>query len=675
MAVFWLLPLAGATVIAAPAAVVQAAAPSLGSGPSEVQDAAPQTDPVTAEQASALGQQGRSTENAVRAASDGFGVSVGRETIGIYSSSEVRGFSPTRAGNIRIEGLYFDQVWGLTGRIRRSTTIRVGLSAFGFDFPAPTGIVDYSFRKPGDSASLAMLIDGNSYGAAGVEADASLPLIPNRLSLGVGAGLYRNAFYNATDSQQHIEAVSLRITPSDRVEIIPFWARSDLYGDEAGPIYIPAGDFRPPRVPRRRYFGPAWARYRGVAINYGAFGSADLGDGWNVRAGLFRSLFDDARSFTNLIFDLTPQGTGRQLIIADPPSKLASTSGELRLSKAFAEGPRTHRLTLSLRGRDRGQGFDGGQRIDLGAVRIGEVLDPPPPARAFGPQARDNVRQWFAGLAYQGQWDGMGELTLGLSHSDYRKRVDQPVFGTVSTRATPLLYNAGLAITAIPRLAVYASHTRGLEESGVAPSFALNRNEALPAIITRQSEAGLRYQITPDLRLVLGVFDLRKPYFDLGTDNVFRALGDVRNRGAEFSLSGKLTSRLSMTLGAVLLDPRVTGEGVRLGRLGERPVGTPRQRLDLNLDWRLPWLPGLSLDAGIGHAGRLPATVDNRVFINARTLVALGGRYAFTLGNTAANLRVSMTNVFDVRGFDLQGAGAYDIFDGRIVSAYLTMDI
>lgn len=187
-----------------------------------------------------------------------------------------------------------------------------------------------------------MLIDGNSYGAAGVEADASLPLIPNRLSLGVGAGLYRNAFYNATDSQQHIEAVSLRITPSDRVEIIPFWARSDLYGDEAGPIYIPAGDFRPPRVPRRRYFGPAWARYRGVAINYGAFGSADLGDGWNVRAGLFRSLFDDARSFTNLIFDLTPQGTGRQLIIADPPSKLASTSGELRLAAADQRGIDVH---------------------------------------------------------------------------------------------------------------------------------------------------------------------------------------------------------------------------------------------------------------------------------------------------------------------------------------------
>lgn len=666
----WALALSGST---ASADAQPAPAPEAKVDPASEQ--ASGSEPVTAEQASALGQQGRTTENAVRAASDGFGVSVGRETIGIYSAFEVRGFSPTRAGNVRIEGLYFDQVWGLTSRIRRSTTIRVGLSAFGFDFPAPTGIVDYSFRKPDDTPSLAALVDANSYGAAGAEADASIPLIKDKLSLGVGAGVYRNAFYNATDSLQHIEAVSLKFTPAQGIEIIPFWARSDIYGDEAGPIYITAGDYRPPRVPRRRYFGPDWARYRGTAINYGAFGTAALGDGWEVRGGLFRSLFDDSRAFTNLILDLTPDGRGQQIIIADPPSKLASTSGELRLSKTLAEGARVHQFTLSLRGRDRGQSFDGGQVIDLGPVRIGDILNLPRPAASFSPQARDSVRQWFAGVAYQGRWESVGEITLGLSYSDYRKRVDQPVFGTVSTRATPLLYNAGLAITAISQLAIYASHSRGLEESGVAPSFALNRNEALPAIITRQSEAGLRYQLNEDLRIVLGAFELRKPYFDLDPDNVFRALGDVRNRGAEFSLSGRLTPRLSMTLGAVLLDPRVTGEGVRLGRLGERPVGTPRQRLDLNLDWRLPWLAGFSLDGGISHAGRLPATVDNRVFINARTLVSLGGRYAFKFGSTPVNLRVSMSNVFDVRGFDLQGAGAYDIFDGRVVSAYLTMDI
>jgi iron complex outermembrane receptor protein len=60
----------------------------------------------------------RADENAMLEAEDAFGTSIGRETIGLYSSSSVRGFSPTRAGNIRIDGLVFDQVWGLTNRIR-----------------------------------------------------------------------------------------------------------------------------------------------------------------------------------------------------------------------------------------------------------------------------------------------------------------------------------------------------------------------------------------------------------------------------------------------------------------------------------------------------------------------------------------------------------------------------
>ena len=48
----------------------------------------------------------RTGENAVTSADDAFGTSVGNETIGLYSTDEVRGFSPVAAGNIRIDGLY-----------------------------------------------------------------------------------------------------------------------------------------------------------------------------------------------------------------------------------------------------------------------------------------------------------------------------------------------------------------------------------------------------------------------------------------------------------------------------------------------------------------------------------------------------------------------------------------
>src|SRR5579884_1219768 len=106
--------------------------------------------------------QARSDENAVTQAEDAFGFSVGRESLGIYSSTNVRGFSPVAAGNLRIDGLYFDQQWGLSGTILGSASIKVGLSAQGYAFAAPSGIVDQALRIPGDKAGASVVANWDS---------------------------------------------------------------------------------------------------------------------------------------------------------------------------------------------------------------------------------------------------------------------------------------------------------------------------------------------------------------------------------------------------------------------------------------------------------------------------------------------------------------------------------
>src|SRR5262245_37993432 len=83
----------------------------------------------------------RASEDIVKSAEDAFGTSVGNENIGLYTMTDARGFSPKDAGNLRMEGLYFDYV-GLFGQanvLLRSTNMRVGLSAQSYPFPAPTG--------------------------------------------------------------------------------------------------------------------------------------------------------------------------------------------------------------------------------------------------------------------------------------------------------------------------------------------------------------------------------------------------------------------------------------------------------------------------------------------------------------------------------------------------------
>ena len=104
----------------------------------------------------------RADENAVTAADDAFGTTIGSQSIGLYDIEHVRGFSPRAAGNLRIEGLYFDQQTYLNNRcVFVEETVRVGLAAQFFDTPSPTGIANFSLHATGpkDGAS-AVLVRG-----------------------------------------------------------------------------------------------------------------------------------------------------------------------------------------------------------------------------------------------------------------------------------------------------------------------------------------------------------------------------------------------------------------------------------------------------------------------------------------------------------------------------------
>ena len=132
----------------------------------------------------ALGQ--RSDENVVTAAGDAFGTSVGNEKIGLYSTGDVRGFSPSSAGNIRVEGLSVTEHGGFNSRIASGSTIRVGLTAQGYPFTAPTGIADYSLRNSGDGAVLSPILYFGPNGTVAVDLDAQLPIVGDRLSVAGG---------------------------------------------------------------------------------------------------------------------------------------------------------------------------------------------------------------------------------------------------------------------------------------------------------------------------------------------------------------------------------------------------------------------------------------------------------------------------------------------------------
>ena len=232
--------------------------------------------------------QDRTDDNAITQAEDAFGFSVGREAIGIYGPGNARGFSPTAAGNVRIDGLYFDPAFGLQNILVDSTSIKVGISAQGYPFVAPSGIVDQRLRRPDDKAGGSVIGNIDSWGGGGLELDGSLP-VSSTLGIRIGIAPGSTEFPNGTDNYNHGESLLLRWRPASNVEIMPFWSRFDDYDDEIGTFYVPAGNFLPPVDRPRHYDGPEWADIRFTGKNVGLLTSWNLCKNTLLRFGAFRS--------------------------------------------------------------------------------------------------------------------------------------------------------------------------------------------------------------------------------------------------------------------------------------------------------------------------------------------------------------------------------------------------
>ena len=601
----------------------------------------------------------RTDDNAVEDADDAFGKSIGGEQIGIYSPDNVRGFSAVAAGNVRIDGLYFDQQSFPTDRIIESRTVRVGISAQGYPFPAPTGIAEYSLRKPGAEALLSTAFIFGPFNGWNIELDGELPLVGETLGLTAGFGLHRANFEQGTDQKNESFGLTLQFKPSDDFFVQPFYGFIDI--DEAGrpPLIFTSGDFLPNEIDRPDFFGQDWTEFDAKFHTIGLVSGGKVA-GFDLGLGLFRSIQQVNQNFNDLLFATDQAGNvGDRVIVAEQDNRFASTSAELRGSRHLVEGPRRHSLHVSLRGRVLDRRYGGASVMSLGPSVLGREDDRARPAFVYGAKSTDEVRQKTLGVGYELRWRNLGEANLGLQKTWYRKAVATPTGALPESEDDPLLFSATAAAYLTGKLAIYGGFTRGLEESDVAPANAINRNEAPPAIITRQFDFGFRYALAPGLSLVAGYFNVAKPYFNLDTESRFRQLGTVTNRGFEASIAGRLAAGLTINAGATWLPAKVSGEQVEAGLIGDRPIGNFKLRTLANVNWEFPWHKSLTLTARFESTSGRVSNRANTLFIPPRSVTSLGGRYRTTVGKTPVLIRANVDNIFDKFGWGVGGSGFF----------------
>ena len=619
-------------------------------------------------------QAQRAGENAAAAATDAFGTSVGNESFGLYDPYDARGFSPVQAGNVRIEGLYFDQQSDLGGRVISGNTVHVGISAQSYAFPSPTGIADFSLRIPGDRPLTSVFLGYGVFDGLDLEVDSQMPIVEDRFNLGAGFRVSRFDSSAAVKNFEYEFGSVARIRPNDDTEAIGFY--NYVHGEccRQVPNIFPAGDFLPPEFRRHSFWGQPWTGHNWWYENFGALArTGALGD-WVIRAGVFRSINDSDGNWGDSLLNTQPNGQGDDVIVGLPPQLFASTSGELRATRTFTDGSLRQTINIALRGRDVERYTGGADSHDLGLVTSGEQLVFPEPKFTFGPTTNDHAKQGTGGVAYDVLWAGVGQAGVGVQKTFYTRDIAQPGVPFETTKSNPVLYNGTLSVFLSKQLALYAGYTRGLEESGTAPTNAANPNQAMPAILTKQVDAGFRYIITPTIKFVAGVFQVDKPYFNLDSHNVYGALGTVRHRGGEFSIAGNLTEDINIVGGLMLLDAKISGDPVDRGIVRPNEPGvSPRYGL-LSVTYAPKVWNGLALDAQFYNSAGRPVHSTDDFKSPGWTEVNLGVRYSFKLGNAPAAIRAQLINVASNYGWNVNSSGSFFPRDPRKFLVNFTSD-
>jgi len=606
---------------------------------------------------------GQATANATEGAADAFGYKKGDESVGIYDEFSVRGFNLEVAGNYRVNGTYFVRNSGVSSFFLDSTTVRVGHNTLGSLLPGPLGLVDYRLRDPAQGEPSLVTFERDTSGGLHADFHYKHRSKDERASYSLGLGLVANL----GNEQGGDGGRSLLVGGATRQQLGSAIAR--LFGGEyqyrrpSRFRVIPGLDALPPDIERGRYIGQPWSmeegqrRIAGILVDHGE--SEDFG----VGGTLVFSQEDPTRGFRQFLSDVGPNGTARITMLAIPQQRSTSWSGELRAHRQWSAGRTKHRLDLMVRGRRSRARLGGSQVIDLGRAPFGDPAAPAPEPDMSGAAAQlhDRVDQWGVGIAYRTVIGDRLSINSGLLRTDYRKIVDTGADRS-SSRVKPWLYNVGVSWQPLARLDLYATYSRGLVEAGVTPANAANRDTVLPAVEAKQAELGLRYRIGDALTLVLGAFDTRKPYIGIdGNSGIYGELGRVRHRGVELSLAGKPMTSLSVVLGGVLLDPRIDGPLVDAGQIGVRPVAVPRLRAIANVDYALPGIKGLSIDAGLTHvasrpAHSLPGVAGEQLTVPSMTKLDLGLRYRFALAQRPLIVRAQILNITDEFDWDVDSS-------------------
>jgi len=216
----------------------------------------------------------------------------------------------------------------------------------------------------------------------------------------------------------------------------------------------------------------------------------------------------------------------------------------------------------------------------------------------------------------------------------------------VHAKDSYVLPNVALVYKPAAEWSVYGSVAHGLQYGGIAPMGTTNENSALPPSRSKQAEIAVRGSVNSQLSVSAAVFEITQGLEYTNAANAFVRAGEQRHRGIELSAQGKATQNLNYSLSVSALDAEQNGTGDATVE-GKRVTNVPEFRSVAFVEYAVPQLPGLKVDAVWQYSGNKAFDPSNRVTVPGYHVVGLGAAYGLRLGGVSTIIRARVDNAFD----------------------------
>lgn len=581
---------------------------------------------------------------------------------------QTRGFEGTVSENNRMDGMNIAVTTAYPMEQFEQIEVLNGLAGSLYGPGNPAGVFNFVLKRPTEEPFQQVNMSYGTQKQTGYHGDLGGPIgdkLGYRINLLYGDG---EGYVDQSNLRRKLASIAFDWHVfSDTVVELNFSYYD--YNKKGYPTsFAFASDIQLPEAfdPTRKGLGQTWAGRHLTTRTASMRVKHDFNHDWHLTAGVLDQVANrDFHSVSNTLID----NDGNYTTTFSASSGAWEVDSDiLYLNGRVQTGGVLHDLVLGTNGHERRgmRARNSMSRITLGTSNI------------YDPASYDEPDWWVDGDRYKGSvqqqqalimgdtvtfnksWSAMLSASQNWLKSRRYDKTGETISSTKDDGSSP-----AVSVMYKPKenMTTYITYTDSLQQGATAPTGATNEGETMEPYRSEQWEGCLKVALSK-INLTAAVFRIERPFaYTDPVDNVFKVKGNQVNRGLELMATGEVIDRVMVYAGATFLDPKLKDTG-NVATSDTQVVGVPKEQANLLVEYRMPFVTGLTPYVNLHYASKRPANDLNTSWASAYTTVDLGARYVTTLFGLETTWRLTANNLTDeeywssIKPGSIDGTGA-----------------